>query len=104
MPVFSVAQRLKIALGGFASFTGFVILVCAILSATGAANLELVFQNGFAVSIAVAVAALDVGCGVLLILRNKEILFSFASHQEKTSDNANQPNGNPEGNSRVGRT
>jgi hypothetical protein len=87
MPAFSTAQRLKIALGGFVSFAGFIITVCAILSATGAANLQLVFQNGLAAVIVTAVAALDVACGLLLVFRNKEIVLSFASHQEKTDNN-----------------
>jgi hypothetical protein len=89
MPVFSAAQRLKIALGGFISFTGFLLLVSAIVSATRAANLELVFPDGSAVAIVAAEAALDVACGLLLMLRNKEILLSFASHQEKTNNNTN---------------
>lgn len=87
MPFFSTAQRLKIALGGFASFTGFITIACAVLSATGAANLQLVFQNGLAVVLVAAVAALDVACGLLLVLRNKGIFLSFASHQEKTDNN-----------------
>jgi hypothetical protein len=88
MPIFSTVQRLKIALGGFTSFTGFIIVASVILSATGAANLELVFQNGLAVGIAATVAALDIGCGLLLVLKNKEIVISFNSQQEKTHNNA----------------
>ena len=103
MPVFSKTQRLKIALGGFVAFVGFIAIVCAILSGTGAANLELVFQNGLGTVTAIAIAALDIGCGLLLVLRNREINLSFAAHQEKTGNNVDQANKNPETDNRDGR-
>jgi hypothetical protein len=87
MPVFSTVQRLKIAFGGFVSFTGFIVLACAILTATGAANLELVFGSGLGTAVVTTVAVLDVVCGLFLVLRNKEIVLSFTSHQEKTDNN-----------------
>jgi hypothetical protein len=87
MPTFSIGQRLKIALGGFITFIGMVVLVCAILTLTGAANLTLVFQGALSVFVAAIVGALDVACGLLLVLRNREIVLSLASHQEKTSNN-----------------
>jgi hypothetical protein len=87
MPVFSTAQRLKIALGGFVSFIGVVILVSVVLDATGAVNLALVFESGLARAVASAVAALDVACGAILLLKNKEVGLSFASHQKKTNNN-----------------
>ncbi len=87
MPVFSDTQRLKIALGGFVSFTGLLILVSAILNATGTANLGLVFQSGLAIAIASIVALLDVACGLLLVLEGKKINL-FASHQKKPNNNA----------------
>jgi hypothetical protein len=87
MPIFSTAQRLKIALGGFVCFTGFLVLACAILTITGATNLDLVFGNGLGTAVVTTVAALDVVCGLLLVLRNKEIVLSFTSHQEKADNN-----------------
>ncbi|MCW4009080.1 MAG: hypothetical protein NWF05_00460 [Candidatus Bathyarchaeota archaeon] len=87
MSKLSSPQRLKIALGGFVSFIGLAVLSCAILTLTGTVDLALVFQNDFALAAAFAVAALDVGCGLLLILRNREIVLSLASNQEKTRNN-----------------
>lgn len=95
MPVFSTAQRLKIAIGGFVSLTGFIILITTILGASGAVNLEAIFQSQLAMSIIVAVAALDIFGGLLLVLKNQKISLSFASHQKKTNDNTDKSNKNP---------
>lgn len=88
MPTFSNTQRLRIALGGFVSFTGLVVLACVILTLTGAANLTSVFQNELSVAIVLTVGALDVACGLIIVQRNKEIALSIASHQKKTNNNA----------------
>jgi hypothetical protein len=88
MPVFSTAQRLKIALGGFVSFVGLIIVVSVVLDAAGAVNLEAVFQEGLALAVVSAVAALDVACGAMLLLRKRDIKMSFASHQKKTNNHA----------------
>jgi len=66
MPYLPLKQRLKIALGGFVSLVGFLILVFAFLTATRAANLENVVQNEFIVAIAAIVGILDIICGFLL--------------------------------------
>jgi hypothetical protein len=87
MPTFSIGQRIKIGLGGFVSFVGIVVLACAILTLTRAADLALVFQNAMPVFVIAVVGALDVACGLLLVLRNREIVLSFAPHQEKTNNN-----------------
>jgi uncharacterized membrane protein len=67
MPYFPLKQRLKIALGGFVSFVGFMILVIALLTTTRAANFESVVTNEFIVAVAVIVGILDIICGFLLI-------------------------------------
>ena len=95
MSTFSKVQRLKIALGGFVSFTGVIILGCAILTATGTVDLASILQNELSVALVSTVGALDVVCGLILVLKNKKIVLSFATHQEKTNNHANQPDNNP---------
>jgi uncharacterized membrane protein len=67
MPYFPLRHRLKIALGGFVSFVGFVILVLALLTTTSSVNLESVVKSEFIVAVAVVVGILDIICGFLLI-------------------------------------
>jgi hypothetical protein len=88
LPTYTFSQRLKIALGGFISFTGMMVFACAILTLTGAVNLAIVFQGTIFVFIAAVVAGLNLVCGLLLLLGNKEIVLSFASDQNKTNNNA----------------
>jgi hypothetical protein len=88
MSKLSTPQRLKIALGGFVSFAGLAVLACAFLTLSGAADLSTVFQSNITLWVISAIAALDIGCGLLLILRNREIILSLAANQEKTSNNA----------------
>jgi hypothetical protein len=71
IPTFSNSQRLKIALGGFVSFIGLLVLACAMLTLTGAANLASLFQNELLAAIACAIGALDIACGLILVLSNK---------------------------------
>jgi len=66
MPYFPLKQRLKIALGGFVSFVGFMLLIFAFLTTTRTANLESVVQNEFIVAVAAIVGILDIICGFLL--------------------------------------
>jgi uncharacterized membrane protein len=66
MPYFPLKQRLKIALGGFVSFVGFMLLLFALLTTTGAANLESVIPNELVVAVVVIVGILDIICGFLL--------------------------------------
>jgi Zn-dependent alcohol dehydrogenase len=95
MSTFSKAQRIKIALGGFVSFTGVIILGCAVLTATGTVDLASILQNELSVALVSIVGVLNVVCGLILILRDKEIVLSFAAHQKKTNNHANQPGNNP---------
>jgi uncharacterized membrane protein len=66
MPYFPLKQRLKIALGGFVSFVGFMILLFALLTVTKTVNLESVVKNELVVAVAVIVGILDIICGFLL--------------------------------------
>jgi hypothetical protein len=75
---------------------GLVVLTCAILTLTGTANLASVFQNEQSIVIVSTVATLDIACGLILILRNREIASSIVSHQKKTNGNANYPHSNPQ--------
>jgi hypothetical protein len=96
MPTFSISQRLKIALGGFISFMGIIVLACAILTLTGAANPASLFQGALSEFVVTIVGALDIACGLLLVLRNREIVLSFASHKEKPSNDTDQPHDYPQ--------
>jgi uncharacterized membrane protein len=60
MPSFSLKQRLKIAIGGFVSFVGLMML-------TRTVNLESVMQNELIVAVVAIVGILDVICGFLLL-------------------------------------
>jgi len=95
MPTFSKAQRLKIALGGFVSFTGFMMLLLAMLTATETGNPSSVFQNELVIAAVVAVGILDVVCGFLLYLKDREISFSFTSHKKKPHNDVDYARENP---------
>ena len=73
MPIFSMSQRLKIALGGFISFTGVIILICIVLALTNTANLSVVLQGVNLVFLITIVGVLDIVCGLILLLGKKEI-------------------------------
>jgi len=87
MPKFSITQRLKIAIGGFLSFIGLLVLITAILTFTRTVQFESVFQNELFVPIVITVGLLDIACGLLLVLKGKRFFSSFTSHEKKTSDN-----------------
>lgn len=88
MPIFSISQRLKIALGGFTSFTGVIILICIVLALTNTADLSVALQGVNLVFILTIVGVLDIACGLILFLGRKEIISSFTSNQKKTGNNA----------------
>jgi uncharacterized membrane protein len=67
MPSFSLKQRLKIAIGGFVSFVGLMMLLLAFLTVTRTVNLESVMQNELIVAVVAIVGILDVICGFLLL-------------------------------------
>jgi hypothetical protein len=92
----STSDRLKIAFGGFTSFTGFVILVMVILSATGAADIRIVLQNDFLVAMILFVGCLDLVCGLLLIFRERKIKWLFTPHQKQPNHNVDQTHEAPD--------
>lgn len=67
MAIFSLSQRFKIALGGFISFIGCMILILAFLSVTRTASFEGILQNELIISLLAVVGVLDVSCGFLLL-------------------------------------
>jgi hypothetical protein len=71
MPYFPLKQRLKIALGGFVSFVGFILLIFVFLTTTKAANLESVMQNEL-IAVAVVVGVLDILCGFILFRKRRK--------------------------------
>ena len=83
MPVFSTNKRLKIALGGFVSFTGFLILVVVILTTTGTANLAVVFQSQMMVGAVAFIGLLDVFCGFLLVFQEARVKRLVSSHKQQ---------------------
>ncbi len=80
----STNKRLKTALGGFVSFTGFIILVIVILTSTGAADMKNIFQSGVMIGAVAFLGFLDVFCGILLVFREKRLKDLFASQKKKT--------------------
>jgi len=67
----STNKRLKTALGGFVAFTGFIVLIIVIISATDTADIKSVFQNNFLIGAAAFLGFLDILCGLLLFLNEK---------------------------------
>ena len=90
MPIFSNVQRMKIALGGLATLVGILVLACVGLTLTGSANLALVFQGWSVVPLTCAVGALDLICGLSVILGKRKVILSslLSSHQEKAHADA----------------
>ena len=91
----STSKRLKIALGGFVSFAGFVILVAVALTATGATDIGSVLQNEVIVGTVAFIGFLDIFCGLILVLREKRLAWLFAPHKKKPSDDVNKPHKTP---------
>ncbi len=73
LPILSTSQRLKIALGGFISIIGLIILLSVILSITGTIDFKSVFQNEIMVGAVLFIGFLDVFCGFFLVFREKKI-------------------------------
>ncbi len=88
MTVFSIGQRLKIALGGFLAFTGVIILAGTVLVATNGANLSYVFEGANGLIALSLAAALEIVGGLVLFLGSKKITLSFAGNEKKTDKNA----------------
>jgi hypothetical protein len=67
MPYFTRKQRLKIALGGFTSFIGFIILALTILVVTKTIDAENIFKPSLLIGVMVSIGVLDVLTGILLL-------------------------------------
>jgi hypothetical protein len=86
LSVLSTTKRLRIALGGFLSFTGFIILIMVIFTETGAADMQAVLQNGVMVGAVAILGLLDVLCGLMLFYREKRLKDLIASQKRKPRD------------------
>jgi hypothetical protein len=67
MPYLTQKQRFKIALGGFISLVGFIILALAVLVITETIEIENILQSGLFVGFIVVIGVLDVLTGILLL-------------------------------------
>lgn len=70
MPYLSPKQRLKIALGGFISFIGILILITMLLTMTNAANIENTMPNNVIIAAVAIIGILDIICGLFLFRKN----------------------------------
>jgi len=67
MSHFTRKQRFKIALGGFLSLTGFVVLIFTFLAVTKTINVESISQPSTLVGVMAVVGGLDVLAGIILL-------------------------------------
>jgi len=67
MPNFTPRQRFRIALGGFISFIGFIILVMAALVITETIDIENILQHNLLAGVMAIIGILDILAGVLLL-------------------------------------
>ena len=71
------------------SFAGLAILACVFLTLSGSADLSVIFNGALSIFSVSIVAALDVLCGTILLLRGREINLSITPKQEETNNNSN---------------
>jgi len=86
LPTLSISDRLKIALGGFVAFTGFIVMVIVILTATGSTEIKSVLQSDVMIGAVAFLGFLDVFCGILLLLGEKKVRWSFTTQKKKTDN------------------
>jgi len=67
MPYFTRKQRFKIALGGFVSLTGFVVLTFTFLVITKTITVENILQPDLLINIMAIIGGLDVLAGIILL-------------------------------------
>jgi hypothetical protein len=67
MSYFTRKQRFKIALGGFLSLIGFVVLIFTFLVITKTVNVENISQSDLLVNVMVVIGGLDVLAGIMLL-------------------------------------
>jgi hypothetical protein len=67
MPYFTRKQRFKIALGGFVSLIGFLVLTFTFLVITKTMDVENILQPDLLINIMVIIGGLDVLAGIILL-------------------------------------
>jgi len=67
MPYLTREQRFKIALGGFVSLIGFVVLTFTFLVITKTISVENILQRDLLINIMVIIGGLDVLAGIVLL-------------------------------------
>jgi hypothetical protein len=67
MPHFTRKQRFKIALGGFVSLIGFLVLVFTFLVITKTMDVENILQPDVLINIMIIIGSLDVLAGIILL-------------------------------------
>lgn len=67
MPYFTRKQRFKIALGGFVSLVGFVVLTFTFLVITKTITVENILQPDLLINVMAIIGGLDVLAGIMLL-------------------------------------
>ena len=67
MPYLTCKQRFKIALGGFVSLVGFVVLAFTFLVITNTISVESILQPDLLINVMVIIGGLDVVAGIMLL-------------------------------------
>lgn len=67
MPYFTRKQRFKIALGGFVSLIGFLVLTFTFLVITKTMDVENILQPDLLINIMIIIGGLDVLAGIILL-------------------------------------
>jgi len=67
MPYLTRKHRFKIALGGFVSLVGFVVLAFAFLVITNTISVENILQPDLLINVMVIIGGLDVVAGIMLL-------------------------------------
>lgn len=67
MPYYTRKQRLKIALGGFILFIGFIVLVLIVFVMTRTIDPENGLQPGLLIDFMMVIGVLDILAGILLL-------------------------------------
>jgi len=67
MPYFTRKQRFKIALGGFVSLAGFVVLTFTFLVIAKTIDVENILQPDLLINVMVIIGSLDVLAGIVLL-------------------------------------
>lgn len=67
MPYFTRKQRFKIALGGFVSLIGFLVLTFTFLVITKTMDVENILQPDLLINVMIIIGGLDVLAGIILL-------------------------------------